>query len=141
MEDYIKSFVFAMILFSLFGLLVITVLTEEAEEYGKDANLVTGNSMNLSKFNEPLTNFQSDAEDLNEQFKKKNPWSALAGVVVTGIFDTAYSMIQMILFPFNIVKGILENVFQVPAIVTSVIQGLMVLGIIFGVWYLIKQGN
>jgi uncharacterized protein YqhQ len=92
-------------------------------------------------FNSTTNTIQSSSENMREKFEKQSVWSSLAGVVVSGIFDIAKTMVIMIITPFTLIGNILINVLHVPAIVTNVILGLIILSVIFGIWSLIKVGN
>ena len=140
-EDSFKGILFGFILVSLFGTLILTAVQEEGNLYGKDTTVITGGSLNLAGFNQTTQNIQSTSENLREKFQKQSVWSAVAGVVVTGIFDVGKTMIDMIIAPFGLVSNILLNVLHIPHLVVSVILGLLILSLIFGLWALIKIGN
>ena len=50
------------------------------------------------------------------------------------------NMGTFIFLPFLMFSHILTNVIGIPAIVATILQVLILLGIIFGIWRLIKQG-
>lgn len=140
-EDSFKTILFGFILVSLFGTLILTVVVEEANLYDKDYTEITGGELNLGLFNSTTQDIRESGENYREQFSKQNIFSNIAGVVVTGIFDIANSMISMIILPFTLVGNIMTNVLHVPDIVTNVILGLLVISIIFSIWSLVKVGN
>lgn len=141
MEDNFKNMLFAFILVSLFGMLILTAVVNVADNYDKDTTEVVGGSLSLNKFNQSITDVEQNAKDLKTSFDKGSIWSAIAGVVVEGIFGIAKNMVTMILMPFDIVIDIMIDIFGVPAWVTSVLLGLVIMAIIFGVWRLIKIGD
>lgn len=141
MEDQFKNTLFAFILMSLFGMLILTAVTQLGGTYSKDMTEVTGGSLSLNQFNESINSIEQNSKDMKASFDKQSIWSAIAGVVVDGIFGIAKNMVTMILLPFDIIIGIMENVFHIPAFVTSVLLGLLILGIIFSIWRLIKIGD
>lgn len=140
-EDSFKTILFAFILLSLFGMLILTSVVSVADNYSKDTSQVVGGSLSLDKFNESITNVENDAKAMEERFEKQSIWSAIAGVVVEGIFGIAKDMIVMILLPFDIVTDIMLDVFNVPVFVTSVLLGLIIIAMMFGIWRLIKIGD
>lgn len=139
-EDSFKNLLFAFILFSLFGFLILFAVYDEGEIYGKNTTLIEG-TFNLGDFNDSISSIEDTSENLRENFEKQSIWSSVAGVVVTGIFGLAKSMVLMIMLPFSLLSGIMVNVLHIPIIVSSVILGLLILSIIFGIWSLIKIGN
>lgn len=141
MEDSFKKLLFGFILVSLFSTLILTAVVEEGAIYSKNTTEVVGGSLNIVQFNDSVNTIQETSDDLRQAFEKQSVWSAVAGVVVTGIFDIAKTMTLMIITPFTLVSNIMENVLHIPNIVTNVILGLLIMSIIFSVWSLIKVGN
>jgi len=141
MEDSFKTMLFAFILISVFGMLLLTTVVEVGDDYDMDTSQVVGGSLSMDKFANATASIESNAKDLKASFDKQSVWSALAGIVVEGIFGIAKDMVTMILLPFDIVVDILNDVFGVPAWVTSVLLGLLIMSIIFGIWRLIKIGD
>jgi len=140
-DDTFKNTLFGFILISLFGMLLLGAVLEVGEEYSMDTSEISGGVLSLDKFNESISSVESNAKDLNERFEKGSIWSVVAGVVVEGIFGIAKDMITMILLPFDILIDIMSNVFGVPAYVTSTLLGLIIMGIIFSIWSLLKIGR
>lgn len=139
-EDTFKNTVFAFILVSLFGMLILTATYSFAGTYGKDT-AVLGGALSLDKFNRTVTSVETNALALQGRFESGSVWSVLAGVVVEGIFGIAKDMITMILMPFDIVNDIAQDNLGIPAYVTSVILGILIMSIIFSVWRLIRIGD
>ena len=140
-EDTFRNYLFAFILVSLFGMLILTAVVSVADNYGKDTTEVVGGSLSLSKFNNSITSIEENSKALKRTFESGSIWSALAGVVVEGIFGIAKDMVLMILAPFDIVADMLSDIFGVPSWVTSVLLGILILGIILAIWRLIKIGD
>jgi len=140
-EDTFKTTLFAFILLSVFGMLLLTTVVNVGTEYEMDTSQVVGGALNLEKFNASISSIESNAKDLKTSFDKQSVWSALAGVVVEGIFGIAKDMVTMILMPFDIMVDIMIDMFGVPAWVTSVLLGLLIMSVIFGIWRLIKIGD
>jgi hypothetical protein len=140
-EDTFKNTIFAFILISLFGMLIISAVVSIGGNYGMDTSQVTGGSLSLDKFNESVASIEENAKDLKTSFDKQSVWSALAGVVVEGIFGIAKDMVTMILLPFDILSDIMSDVLGVPTYVTSVLLGILIMSVILAVWRLIKIGD
>lgn len=140
-EDSFKNTVFALLLVSLFGMLIISAVVSIGNNYGMDTSTVAGGSLSLDKFNESISSIEQNAKDLRTTFDKQSVWSVLAGVVVEGVFGIAKDIFTMLLLPFDIIADIMTDVIHVPAYVTSVLLGLFIIAIIFGIWRLIKIGD
>jgi len=141
MEDSFKNMLFAFIFVALFGMLILTATVNVADNYDKDTTEVVGGSLSLDKFNESITSVESNAKSLRASFGSGSVWSALAGVVVEGIFGIALDMVGMILAPFDILNDIMIDLFGIPAWVTSVVLGVLIMSLIFAIWRLIRIGD
>jgi len=139
-EDTFKNILIAFILFSLFGFLILTTVTQSGTTYGKNMTEVTGGALDLNNFNQPISSFNQTAYNFQYRFEHQSIWSALVGVVVEGFFNILKDMVNLVVFPFALLQGVLIGVFHIPAIVTSVIWGVLIIVIIFGIWRLIKWG-
>lgn len=140
-EDNFKNTIIAFLFISLFGMLIISTFLSVGNNYDMDTSQVAGGSLSLAKFNESVSTIESNAKDLKASFDEQSIWSAIAGVVVNGIFGIAKTMFSMILLPFDILVDIMNDMFGVPTYVTSVILGILIISVIFGVWRLLKIGD
>jgi hypothetical protein len=141
LEDSFKNTLFAFILLSLFGMLILTSVVSVGTTYERNTSEVVGGSLSISKFNDSISSIEENSKALKERFDKGSIWSAIAGIVVEGIFGIVKDMVSMILLPFDIIADIMIDQFNLPAFVTSVLLGLLILGIIFAIWQLLKIGN
>lgn len=140
MENMFKNLIIGFMLFTLVGVLILTAVNQAGITYGKNITEVTG-GFQFDRFNQTATAMEQDAKDLKTAFDRQNVWSAIAGVVVEGVFGIAKDMVSMILIPFDLLSDILQDVLHVPAIVSSMILAVLIISIMFGIWSLIKIGN
>lgn len=141
MEGDFKNILFGLIFVALFGMLILTAVTQTGADYGMNTSDVVGGSLSLDKFNASITGIESNAQAMNERFSKQSVWSAVAGVVVEGIFGIALDIFKMMLLPFGLISDIMLDVLNVPAFVTNVIMALFIFSIMFAIWRLIKIGD
>ena len=141
LEDSFKTTLFAFILIALFGMLILTAVVNVGNTYSKDTSEVAGGSLALDKFNKSISNVEQDAKDFQTRFSEQSIWSAIAGVVVTGIFKITLDMFNLILSPFALISNIMLDVLHIPTFVTGVVLGLLILGIILALWRLYKVGD
>lgn len=139
-EADFKRTLTAFILTSLFAVLIIGAVVTQGNLYERDTTGITG-GLSYFDFNESINTVESSSQNLRESFEKQNIFSIVAGIVVTGIFDIAKTMVLMIILPFTLIARIMTNIFFIPRIVTSVMLGLLVLSIILAVWKLLKTGE
>ena len=140
-EDSFRNLLFAFILVSVFGLLLLTATTQVANTYEKDTTEVMGGSLSADAFNKSVSGIESDAKSLQDRFEKGNIFSIVAGIVVEGVFGIGISMFGLILAPFNLLSNIMIDMFGVPIWVTSVLLGILIMAGIFGIWRLIRIGD
>lgn len=139
-EGTFKNTLFGLTLVSLFAVLILTAVISMGGEYSKDTSTVVG-GFNLTGFNQSLTDISSNAQAMEQRFEKGSIWSAVAGIVVEGIFGILIDIFKMLLSPFFLITHIMENILHIPSYVTGTILGLFIFGIIFAIWRLIKIGD
>ena len=141
MEGDFKNILFGLILVGLFGVLILSSVVNTGSEYGLDTSTVVGGSLSLTKFNNSINGVSVNAQAMNERFAKGSVWSAIAGVVVEGIFGIAIDIFKMMRLPFGLIQDVLTDVIGVPLFVADIILALFIFSIIFSVWRLIKIGE
>jgi len=139
-DDNFKKILFGLILTSLFSVLLIGSVITQGILYDRDTSEIQ-TSLNYHSFNTSINSVEQTSSNLRQNFEKQSIFSVIAGIIVTGIFDIAKSMVLMVTYPFSLVAGIMENVLHVPHIVASVLVGLITLSMIFGIWKLLKIGE
>ena len=141
MEDRFYNILIAFILITLFGYLLIYSVNSIGSDYGMDTTQVTGGSLSENNFYGNVSGIRTASQHFQDRFSEGNIWSALAGVVVEGIFGIAKDMFKIIISPMSLISNIMTNILGVPSIVADVLVGILILSIIFAVWRLIKVGD
>lgn len=137
-----KMMMFGFILLTLFIFLILTFTTNVAQNNGADTTQLEEGAFSL----DPYETFLDDVEDTANEFRtdrfaNQNIFVTLGDLVISGFFGLLIDMVVFITTPFTLLAQIMTNVLGVPLIVTSVILGLIMLSIIFGIWRLIKIGD
>jgi hypothetical protein len=140
-EGGFKNLLIGFLFVSLFGMLILSSVLIVGNDYGKNTTEVVGGSLAIDRFNQSITSIEQNSKDMQSRFESQSIWSAIAGVVVNGIFGIAKDMVTMILTPFAILSDIMANILGVPTYVTSVLLGILILTMMFAVWRLIKIGD
>jgi len=139
-EGAFKNILFAFILTSLFGVLILSTVIDMGNEYSLDTSNIANGSLGINEFNDSISSFDDNAKSMRERFAKGDIFSVVAGIVVEGIFGIAIDIIDIILAPFNVVTNILIDVMGVPTYVTAILFGILIFSMMFGIWRLIKIG-
>lgn len=140
-EGDFKNILIGLILIGLFGILILSAVVQTGSDYGMNTSSIVGGSLSLQKFNDSISSVSSNAQAMNERFVKGNVWSAIAGVVVEGIFGIAIDIFKMMMLPFGLIQDVLVDVLGVPVFVTDILLALFIFAVIFAVWRLIKVGD
>lgn len=140
-EDTFKGLIIGFIILTLFMFLMLTFTADVASNYSKDTTELEEGAFSLSDYQTFLSEVDSDAETFRERFTKGNIFSIIAGVVVEGIFGIAADMVTLAITPFTLLAQVMNNVIGIPTIVTSVVLGVIIITIIFGIWRLIRIGD
>ena len=144
--DSFPKILTAFIVITLFAFLLLSATIMFAGSYGKDTTEID-DKIGLTQINGTLQIAQSTAEGWQTQFEEVGSGNVfenlldVLGLLSVGIFNLAKSMGTFIFLPFSIFSNILVNVLGIPLIVVNIMNVLIILGIIFGVWSLVKRGT
>ena len=137
-EDQFKNTIIAMVLFVAFTILILTVAIDFGAEYGRDANEIGGGSLDIVDFQSTADDVEGNAQSYRSRFE--------SGQVdniddASGIFSVATDMINMITAPFRLISQILINLLGIPRIMVNLILGLLSIGLILGIWRVLRTGS
>lgn len=143
-SDFPKM-VLGMIVIILFAFLLIGFAVTLGTSYGKDTadleNRVgyTPIANAVYSINDTVTEYGTTFKGFGEGSTFENLLDVL-GFLSVGIFNLAKTMVNIIIAPFWIFGSLMHNVLGVPLIVVIIIESLIFVSIIFGIWKLIKIG-
>ena len=144
-EDSFPTLLKSFIVITLFAFLLVGFLVGVGNNYGKSSTEVT-ERIGFNSLNSTLGSAQSTASTWQGTFENIGQGNIfqdlldILGLLSVGMFNLVKSMATFIFLPFAIIGSILTNVLGVPVIVSNIINVLIILSIIFGIWSLIKRG-
>lgn len=141
MEDTFKYLLTGFSLLALFMFLILTFVVQISYDNNVSTQELQEGAFSLSPYESYLDDIDSQAENFRERFEKGNIFSVIAGVIVDGIFGVAKDMIIIIMTPFTLLVQVFNNVLGIPVIVNSVLLGILIFTIIFGIWRLVRIGD
>lgn len=133
-----KRIITGTVIVILFAFLIINFAISVGNEYDMDTSELSSGQFNLTGMNDTLSDVQSQAEDWKESFADQNVFIQ-AGLVLTGIFQIALSMWDVVTTPFTLILGIMNDVLMFPPIVTGVIIFVFIVAMIIAIWRLIRE--
>ena len=137
-EDGFKQTIIALVLFVTFSWLILSVAIDFGAEYGRDANEIGDGSLDIVSFEASASEVEGSAQSYRSRFE--------SGDVddiddASGIFSIATDIIGMITTPFTLISQIASNILGVPSLILNVILGLLAIGLIFGIWRVLRAGS
>ena len=144
-EDSFPTLLKSFIIITLFAFLLVGFIVGVGDNYGKSSTEIT-DRIGFSSLNNSLSTAQSTAETWQDTFDNIGQGNIfqdildILGLLSVGMFNLVKSMATFIFLPFAIIGSIMTNVLGVPVIVSNIINVLIILSIIFGIWSLIKRG-
>lgn len=137
-SDSFKGVLFTLVLFSLFGFLMIYSVVEMANNYGVSSSEIGDGALDDNEFYSSIENVSDKADNYRARFE--------SGDVddiddASGIFSVATDMISMITAPFTLLGKVLDNILGVPPFVTNIILGLLGITLLLSIWRLLKMGD
>lgn len=137
-EDSFKNTIIALVLFVTFTWLILSFAINMGGQYGKDSEEVGGGSLNVSEFYGGAEDIESNTQNYRSRFEE--------GEVndvddASGVFSILTDMINLITTPFKLLSQILSNTLGVPSLVINVFLGLLSIGLILGIWRVLRMGS
>jgi len=137
-DDGFKNTIIALTLFVAFSWLMISVAIDFGAEYGVDANEIGGGALGLDDFRSSAGAVEGNASAFRTSFEQ--------GSVddiddASGMFGTAKKFITLITTPFTLLGRVLENILGVPSLLINVLLGLLGIGLILGIWRVLRTGS
>tara|TARA_Y100000310_G_C20492634_1_gene720003 strand:+ start:25 stop:444 length:420 start_codon:yes stop_codon:yes gene_type:complete len=137
-EDGFKNLIYGLILFVVFTTLILTVAIDFGNEYGKSSNEIGNGSLSKIKFQDSAENVTDSTSAFRTRFES-------GGVDdiddATGIFSILTDFVNLIVTPFALIGSIVENVFGVSSWIINTILGILGLGLILGIWRVLRTGS
>lgn len=141
MVNVFRNILIGTVVICLFIFLIVGFAVNLGNDYGKDVNDLTDERVNFTGIQTTLDSVDDTAETWKDIFASQNIFSAIVGIVVTGMFKLTITMYKVLMTPFTLIITLLNNVFHVPEIVTGVVIFSFIVVILFALWRLYKQGD
>lgn len=137
-EDGFKTTIIALVFFTLFTWLLLTVVSDFGAEYGMDASNLGNGSYDISEYQTSVGSVQGNVSSYRTSFE--------SGKVddiddASGMFATAKKFINIITTPFTLLGDILEQILGFPSGVVDFILGILGIGLILGIWRVLRSGS
>jgi hypothetical protein len=137
-EENFPELLKGFIAITLFAFLIVAIVMLFGSQYSKDTSDVTG-KFGAEQINNTLNSAKATSDAWYSAFQKQNIFSTVAGIIVTGIFQLAKTMVNFIFTPFSILSNIMTAVLGIPPVVVNVVYVLLIISIIFGIWRIITK--
>lgn len=137
-SDNFKNTVFGLVLFIGFAWLILSVAVGFGNEYGRSADEIGNGSLNLVDFQSVANSVEGNASSFRQGFED--------GTVddiddPSGMFGTAKKIISLITAPFTLISQIMANILGVPTLIIDIVLGLLAIGLILGIWSVLRSGS
>ncbi len=135
---FIKMILVGVIFLSIMNWVIITQTDND------QTNLITNNTLINSSFGELTDNLNaanSQTEIASGTFSNSTPTSTLGFVTITSIVSPTRIFRIFILGTYNILVRLPAQFLGVPEVIISVINSILTLLLILGVWAIWKGGN
>ena len=137
-EDSFKNTITALILFVAFAWLILSVTIDFGLEYGKDEQEIGGGALTLNDFRSSANSVEGNVSAFRTSFEQGSVDDVDDA---SGIFGTIKKFISLITTPFLLLGNILSQVLGVPELIINVFLGLLGIGLILGIWRVIRAGS
>lgn len=141
MEDAFKNVVIAFLLFGLFSVMMVTLITGLAGNYGvsnEKLQEATSGALDVSDVESDLGGVDTSAENFRARFE--------SGEVddvddPSGLFSVGGDIIGVVTSPFNLLARVGQNILGIPEIVIKVMLAIISITLILALWSLLRSGR
>ena len=130
--------------FLLAGLFVIALISfgiAMAHNYGQSEALMQNDKIDFSGLERQVNSTSNDANKWAETFKSDNLFVVAGGIVLYSIWGVAKLVWGSVTAMLTIFTSGAEGLLGIPPIATGVLTAIIIIGLIFAIWKLIKQGQ
>ena len=137
----IKGILIIFLLGALFFVSIMNFGIGIAESYGHDSSLVDDGRMNLTGVQQQLNQTSQDSNDWIEAITSDNIFESGGALILFSVWGVGKLIAAAIIGLFTVLIGSFVNVLGIDPLVVGTVSGLVMIGIIFAIWRLIKQGE
>jgi len=138
-EKTLKDYIVAILLASLFIVSVYKFAVGIGDNYEQDLT-VDSNQLDLTKIEQEINQSKKLAEDWQTSFSTDNSFVDNGIIVLKSFVGVVNSVMSAIGIFFNLFLQGLGNVLGLNIMVTGTILAVLILGVIFAAYKVIKQG-
>lgn len=136
-----KGYLVVFMLSSLFLVSLYSFGIGIKNNYGSDKDLLDSQQLDVEAYNIQLNQTATDATKWQEAFTSDNMFVALGSIVlfsIWGIFKLMWTAINGFI---TLIVGGATSVLGIDPIVTGTFVAILIIGMIFAVWRVIKSGE
>jgi hypothetical protein len=136
-KDYPINFLLA----GLFLIAIISFGVNMAHNYGQDEALMKSDKIDFSGLENRINQTSADAQSWGETFKSDNLFVVAGGIVLYSIWGITKLVWNSALAVLSIFTDGASSLLGIPPVAIGVLTAIIIIGLIFSAWKLIKQGS
>ena len=140
MTDF-KEYPINFLLAGLFIICMIGFAVAVAGNYGQSSALMKSPQIDFSRLENQINTTSADANKWAETFKSDNLFVVAGGIVLFSIWGIVKLIWTSVLVMLTIFTDGASGLLGIPPIATGVLTAIVIIGLIFASWKLIKQGT
>jgi len=140
MTDF-KSYPINFLLAGLFIICLISFAVVTAGNYGQSETLMKSDKIDFTRLEQQVNSTSADANNWAETFKSDNLFVVAGGIVLFSIWGIVKLIWTSVLVMLTIFTDGASGLLGIPPIATGVLTAIVIIGLIFASWKLIKQGT
>ena len=129
--------------FLLAGLFIISMISFGivlSHNYGKSEALMKSDKIDFTRLENQINSTSSDANKWADTFKSDNLFVVAGGIVLYSIWGITKLVWTSVTAMLTIFTDGASGLLGIPPIATGVLTAIVIIGLIFGAWRLVKQG-
>jgi len=136
-----KDYAINTLLAGLFLIALISFGITLAHNYGENEALMKSDKIDFSGLETRLNQTNADATSWGETFKSDNLFVVAGGIVLYSIWGISKLVWNSVISIFVIFTDGASSLIGIPPIAIGVLTAIIIIGLIFSLWRLIKTGQ
>ena len=120
---------------------MLTWSIQVANEYGISSDELGGEEFDYTLLNDTASGFSQNATEWKNTFTSETPIYATVAIALQQLWKLTLNIFTFIAVPIAVIGSILINVLHVPPVAANVFIGIVIVGVIFAIWRLLRTGE
>lgn len=136
-----KDYVIYLLLIGLCLFAVLSFAQGIATNYGLSTDVMQSDKIDTTAIYNQINETNEDASGWTQNFLSDNTFIALGGLLMFSVWGIIKLLYNTVILMFSLLLGGITNVLGLPPVVSGLLVTILVIGLIFAGWRVLKVGE